>query len=519
VRSLLDEGVDWTRTLSLGHRHGLTTRVAAELVDEAGVPSPVRTVLRRRAEREAARHGRLCGTLPGLLATLAEERVDAIPLRCARPSALAGELIELDLLVRRGAVPAASRALMARGLEPEVPLGALACTQVAIQSTRRFLDSRGLTVSLEWDVVDPATAHGAAVDHLWRRAVPAKLDGVSCLALDPPDLVGLAAVRGTFKRWQRLLWVVEMSEIMAETGLAAMHEALARATRSGTRRALALGVSLAGWLLDAPRSESLADAARAPEIRRLQRAIVADLDAPGRPLAGPSEIARFHLRARERMGDRLRYVIRRVTWPGEDDLPALPSPLGRALVPWRRAVRVGVDTLRRSRPYRGRQIARYLPTPPHVVDRMLALAGAGADDVLLDLGCGDGAVVARAATRLGCRGVGIELDATLVTAARRRVETAGVGHLVEVVHGDAAEMDLSPFTVVYVYLGATGNRVLREHLRQRLRPGTRLVSFNFDMGDWWPDDADVVDESPWGSNTLYLWEIRPPAAAAPDAAA
>src|SRR5262249_61736138 len=110
------------------------------------------------------------------------------------------------------------------------------------------------------------------------------------------------------------------------------------------------------------------------------------------------------------------------------------------------------------------------------------------------------------------RGAGTEVDAPVVRAAGRRVEAAGVGPLVDLIHGDASELDLSPFTLVYVYLGATGNRVLREHLRQRLRPGTRLVSFNFDMGDWWPAAAAVVDESPWGSNTLYLWEITPSAA-------
>jgi SAM-dependent methyltransferase len=249
--------------------------------------------------------------------------------------------------------------------------------------------------------------------------------------------------------------------------------------------------------------------------------VIADLVSVSRPLHGPWHIARFHVRSRERVRDKLRYAIRRATRPDPDDvetqrLPPRLSSLAYALSPWRRALRAGDQWIRRSRRRRGRQLARFGRTPVHVIDRMLALAGATAADTLFDLGCGDGAIVIRAAERIGCRGVGIDVDATLLEAARLRARAAGVDGLVELRHGDAREMDLTAATIVCVYLNAAANLALRPVLQQSLRHGARLLSFNFTMGDWWPDDAEVLDETSWGSNTLYLWHItrEPPREAA-----
>jgi SAM-dependent methyltransferase len=165
--------------------------------------------------------------------------------------------------------------------------------------------------------------------------------------------------------------------------------------------------------------------------------------------------------------------------------------------------------MRRARHPLGAKIARFGRTPVHAVDRLLVLADVSADDVLLDIGCGDGAIVLRVAERSGCRCVGIDTDHALLDVARRRARAAGVDHQVDFRHGDARDLDLSVATVVTLYMGSAGNRMLRPHLRRGLRPGTRLVSFNFDMGD----DVEVLDETAWGSNTLYLWRIPRPAAA------
>jgi SAM-dependent methyltransferase len=149
-----------------------------------------------------------------------------------------------------------------------------------------------------------------------------------------------------------------------------------------------------------------------------------------------------------------------------------------------------------------RIMATYVPTPPHVVRAMLALAEVGPDDVVYDLGSGDGRIVIEAARTVGARGVGIERDPALVERARARARAAGVADRVRFVQGDMFEADLRPATVVTLYLYHTLNLRLRPKLRAELAPGARVVSHRFDMGDWRPDAERRVEDT-----RIYLWRI------------
>lgn len=150
----------------------------------------------------------------------------------------------------------------------------------------------------------------------------------------------------------------------------------------------------------------------------------------------------------------------------------------------------------------------YIPTPQPVVDRMLEMAGVGADDILYDLGSGDGRIPITAAQRWGTRGVGIELKADLVAHAEIAALHAGVADKVRFQVGDIFEIDFSEATVVTLYLLPTLNLRLRDTL-QAMKPGTRIVSHVYDMGSWVPDRVEQV-----GDATLYLWIVREPQACA-----
>jgi ribosomal protein L11 methylase PrmA len=146
-------------------------------------------------------------------------------------------------------------------------------------------------------------------------------------------------------------------------------------------------------------------------------------------------------------------------------------------------------------------------TPPDVVDRMLTLAGVTKTDVVYDLGCGDGRIVIAAAQKFGARGVGVDIDPVRVAEAQRNAVLAKVEHLVTFRVEDALATDVSGATVVTLYLLASQNVALRPRLTQQLRPGARIVSHNFAMGDWQPDVVDTfVDAGKW-PRTLYLWKI------------
>jgi len=125
----------------------------------------------------------------------------------------------------------------------------------------------------------------------------------------------------------------------------------------------------------------------------------------------------------------------------------------------------------------------YVITPQTVVDAMLELAGVGPGDRLIDLGAGDGRIVITAAQRWGTPGLGVEIDPTLVALARQRARQAGVADRVRFEAQDLFETDLTQATVITLYLLPAVNLMLRPRL-QALRPGTRIVSHDWDMGDW-----------------------------------
>ncbi|MFN9573619.1 MAG: class I SAM-dependent methyltransferase [Betaproteobacteria bacterium] len=152
----------------------------------------------------------------------------------------------------------------------------------------------------------------------------------------------------------------------------------------------------------------------------------------------------------------------------------------------------------------------FVPTPMPVVDAMLDMARVTRNDLLYDLGSGDGRIVIRAAQRFGCRGVGVDLNPERVTEARAAARNAGsaIESLVRFEVGDVFTFDFSPATVVTMYLLPSVNLKLRPRLLRELKPGTRIVSHDFDMGEWKPEDSRTVQNS-----QVFRWTVmaNPPA--------
>ena len=152
-------------------------------------------------------------------------------------------------------------------------------------------------------------------------------------------------------------------------------------------------------------------------------------------------------------------------------------------------------------------IAPFVPTPQEVVDRMLELAQVSQGDLLYDLGSGDGRIVITAARRYGAQAVGFEIDPALVTDSKRNIKEAGVEALAEIRDQDVRTVDLSPASVVTMYLYPGANLRLRAAIMRQLKPGSRVVSHDFSMGDWKPDRVERMTDSAGFVRTLYLWRI------------
>ena len=148
------------------------------------------------------------------------------------------------------------------------------------------------------------------------------------------------------------------------------------------------------------------------------------------------------------------------------------------------------------------QEVRYEPTPIPVVRAMLQLADVGAKDNVYDLGAGDGRILITAALEFGARGVGIEIDPALVDRARTRAAQAGVGDKIEFRLGDMYAADVREATVVTLFLHPQPNLKLRPKLQRELRPGSRIVSYIWDMGDWRPHDSRRINR-----RRILLWRV------------
>ena len=149
----------------------------------------------------------------------------------------------------------------------------------------------------------------------------------------------------------------------------------------------------------------------------------------------------------------------------------------------------------------------FVPTNYEVVDEMLRIADVGKDDILYDLGCGDGRIVVTAAKKYGARGFGIDIDPERIAESIENAKKENVTDRVQFIEQNLFEADFSEATVVTMYLLSSVNLEMRPKLFQQLKPGTRIVSHDFDMDDWEPDEQTEVGGNEYYGHSVYFWII------------
>lgn len=174
-----------------------------------------------------------------------------------------------------------------------------------------------------------------------------------------------------------------------------------------------------------------------------------------------------------------------------------------ALVACTPAPPVGADAAETMKPLRKPDV-RFVPSPQPVVQAMLELAGVHSGDVVYDLGSGDGRIPITAARVYGARGVGIDIDPRRIAEANANARSGGVTDRVTFRHEDLFTADFRDATVVTLFLSPDANLKLRPRLVRELKPGTRVVSYWHDMGDWQPERTIAAGEA-----NIYLWTIPP----------
>ena len=152
-------------------------------------------------------------------------------------------------------------------------------------------------------------------------------------------------------------------------------------------------------------------------------------------------------------------------------------------------------------------LAPYVGSPEHAVDKMLEMAHLKPGETLYDLGCGDGRILVAAAEKYRVKAVGIEISDHLARTAAEKIKKAGLQNQAKVIHGDFMRTDLSSANVVTLYLATTANDTLRPNLEHYLKPKTRVVSYDYPIPGWQPIDTSETAGSQGATHTIYLYEV------------
>lgn len=156
-----------------------------------------------------------------------------------------------------------------------------------------------------------------------------------------------------------------------------------------------------------------------------------------------------------------------------------------------------------------KKLAPFVASPQRIVDRMLEMAAIKPNETVFDLGCGDGRILFQAAQKYQAKAVGIEIDEKLVQNTNEHIASLGLQNRVKVQQGNLLEADLSSADVVTIYLLTQSNELLRPRLEKMLKPGTRVVSYDYAVPGWKPKKIDRTNESNNGGHLIYLYEMPP----------
>jgi hypothetical protein len=521
MQSLAAGGLDWLRVMEVALEQYVLPLVSANFAaaDSPVAPREWSNGFRIRFDRIARRNLYLSTHLLSILDSFQSAGVTAIPYKGPVLTAQAyGDLAlrtfdDLDFLVPHRELARAYNSLCAHGFVPETSQDAIAEGRQAPGQYLFQKDHGQCVVEIHTERTLRYYPKPLDVDRLLSRVVHIPFCGRRVPTFAAEDLLMLLSVHASKHFWDRLLWVCDVAELVQAQDRFDWDLALDTAQRHACERMVLLGASLAAQLVEAPVPESVVRRANeAPHVRELGRRVATSLFRDETAVLGLASRFAFRMRLSQSPLMGLRYCLRLLTSPTQEDRAQTPwatgrlTPVQRALRPFHLLRKYGSGLVRRPAP----DLAPFVASPPEFVEAMLALAELQPGDVLFDLGCGEGDIVIAAARRYGIRCVGVDLNPSLLRRARAKSREAGVGDLVRFIRADAKSVPLSGASVVTLYLVQVGVLKLERRLRTELRPGARVISRDAPMGGWPPERIVEIPGSPM--STIYRWTVDASAA-------
>ncbi len=519
LRALLGKELNWVYLVATAIRHGLAALLYCHLnaIGPESIPEEWIAFLKDFFHKNAARSLYLTGELLKVFEPLTASEILAIPYKGPVLAARAygnlalRQFVDLDIAVRQRDVPKAYKLLVAEGYHAELDWTSAHQASAAHIPGQYFFSCDGGKgiIELHTELTLRYFPVPLDLEQLAQRLESVSVGGGKVRTFSVEDSLSILCVHASKHFWDRLMWVCDISELVQNSPGVNWKQAEEQARRLGCERMLFLGLYLAHDILESPLPEHILRRVEASSVvRSLAAQVRRRLFQEARAVPGIIQRSFFRLRMRKSVWEGLQYCSRLALAPTEEDwkvvrLPAPLAPLYSALRPLRLIRKYGLGLVRRPEP----DLAPFVPTPTEVLERLLAFSELEPDDVLYDLGCGDGRIVVTAAKRFGVRGVGVDIDPRRIREARARARAEGVEHLVRFVRQDAKTVDVSHATVVILFLTNVGMVNLRQGLVRQLPAGARIVSRDFDLGDWRPEKTESIEFPNSIQTSFYLWRI------------
>jgi Uncharacterised nucleotidyltransferase/Mycolic acid cyclopropane synthetase len=517
IRDLTQRDLDWLAVMAIAGDHHVSPLLYWNLqaIAPAALPPMWAGFLQRAFRGAVFRNLALSGELVKIVDVLEARGIRALPYKGPITAMLAygnvalREFEDLDILVRHRDIANSMDILVQLEYRAQDETAAPTDFAGKVPGQYQFWRDHRLLVELHTERTLRYIPQPLDMDQLEARRKPVTLGGRAVLTVCPEDMLVMLCVHGAKHFWSRLQWIGDVAEISSADSAVDWDGVWRSAQQMGARRMLRFGLLLAHELLDAELPQDILRRVRADgQARRLAGAAVEQYYSGGATQPGVGQRMLYRTRMHDGWIAGLGRTVRLATSPTEDDweqdrISPKFTPLHAAMRPLHLIQKYGWGLKRRAAP----DLAPFVATPMVIVERMLELAEVKPGDILYDLGCGDGRIVATAAKVYGIRCVGVEIDPRRVAEARLRIREAGVEELVTLRQEDAKKVDLSAATIVTLYLTGPGNLKLWAHLGKELPQGARVVSRDFEMPGWTLEKAVEVTAPGTPATTLFLWRV------------
>ncbi len=521
VRELFDAGINFSEMLACAIEHKLVTALYERLCAlDANLLAPDQRETLAELTRIIGRNNlRYLSELLCLQGQFDAAGIPALPFKgpalawLTYPNFAQRTCVDLDFVVPQKYIPEAAALLHAHGYKPQFnPAEAQAGSKGPAPGQYAFAPGGGRSiVELHTQRTLRYFSRSLPLDEMNLRAIQLEIGGQKLRTFSVEDLLVMLSVHGAKHLWERLSWIVDIAQliIVQKVNWKLLWEIAAQLQST---RLVLLGLYLAHEVIGASLPPSVEERARGDaRVQWLAGKVFEQYGQNSDSIVSVWPRALFRLRSSDGFFQGIRQLARVSMSPTESDrenilLPGFLSPLYAVLRPVNLLGKYGLGLKRRLKS----DLSIYQVTSLEVVEQMLRLANISPGDVLYDLGCGDGRIVVAAAEIYGIRAVGVDIDPMRIAKARVNARLQGVERLVQFILRDAKIVDFAEATVITMALGADGNLKLADRLRSQLRPGTRIVSRDFQIYGWEPERTEYYVMANRVETPLFLWIVKAP---------